>query len=385
MKLMIKTERTVGPKCRHFGLCGGCRLQHIPYDAQLAEKEAYVAACFNLPTKPILPAKSAWRYRNKMEFSFSQSKKGEKFLGLMRERGRVENLEECHLTSPWFTETLKKVRTWWQKTDLSAYHPHTNQGLMRTLILREGIRTKEKMAMLTISEAPFESAHLDSFIDALVDVDALILRKQIIKKKTPTRFEEHVLRGVNHIHELLYDDAGRALIFRIRGASFFQPNTSQAEKIYQYAVASAHLTHNDHVLDLYCGTGSLGIFASRYSKQVVGIEIIPEAVQDAKENLKLNAISNMEILEGDVGERLSTLSFQPSVVFVDPPRAGLGAKTLAQLQALGPRKIIYVSCNPSTQAADCQALQNYEIHSLQPIDQFPHTPHVENIALLLSK
>jgi 23S rRNA (uracil1939-C5)-methyltransferase len=375
----------IEPKCRHFGVCGGCQSQHVPYDEQLAHKEAFISRCFGRRPEPILPCDPVWRYRNKMEFSFAQARSGEKFLGLMKRRGRVENLEECYLTGAWFLEVVKKIRLWWQQVELNAYHPPTNQGLLRTLTLREGIHSKEKMIMLTVSEAPFDDRHISSFMEALPEVDALILRRQIIQKKTPTRFEERVLQGKNHIHEILHDTKRRPYRFRIRGASFFQPNTAQAEKIYQKAIEYADLKKDEHVLDLYCGTGSLGIFACTYAARTLGIEIAAEAVQDANVNLTLNGISNMEVLEGDVSEQLRHLCLKPATVFVDPPRAGVGSKTIEHLIKLNPQKIVYISCNPVTQAADCKALHGYEILSLQPIDQFPHTPHIENIALLRRK
>ena len=381
MKFTIVSEGSVEPKCRHFRICGGCQFQHIPYDEQLAHKEAFVSQCFGRKVESILPCEPAWRYRNKMEFSFAQSKSGEKFLGLMKRRGRVENLEECFLTHPWFIEILKKVREWWQKSDLNAYHPPTNQGVLRTLIVRRGIHSGETMVVLTLSEEPFNEEALTTFVESLPLVDALILRRQIIRKKIPTRFEERVLRGRNHIHEKIHDAQMRPYLFRIRAASFFQPNTIQAETIYQKVMEYGDWKNSEHILDLYCGTGSLGIFASRHVERVHGIELINEAVEDAQVNLALNNVTNMEILEGDVAERLGDFSFHPTSIIIDPPRAGLGPKTIACLHRLNAEKIIYVSCNPVTQAADCQAL-GYAITHLQPIDQFPHTPHIENIALL---
>ena len=381
--MLVLTEKESsdqGVMCRHFRVCGGCKFQHIPYEVQLQTKVKAIQECFNKEPEPIIACDSPWRYRNKMEFSFSQSRAGDQFLGLMKSRGRVENLEECYLTSEWFIETLSRVRQWWETEKITAYYPPTNSGVLRTLTLREGIRTGEKMAMLTVSDESFD---ISSFLEAFPQVDALILRKQFVQKKCPTRFESQVLRGEDHIHEILYDSDGSTYRFRIRGASFFQPNTRQAEKIYQKAIACAELTGSETVLDLYCGTGSLGIYASKHVKQVLGIEIVAEAVLDAKANLTLNNVTNMEILEGDVGELLEKIHLQPSVVFVDPPRAGLGSKTIEHLLRLKPQKIVYVSCNPISQAADCLALSGYKIVSLQPIDQFPHTPHVENIALLV--
>lgn len=384
MKLSIHSENTIDPKCRHFRQCGGCQFQHIPYDEQLAHKKKFVSHCFGREVEPIIPCEPWWRYRNKMEFSFGQSKSGDKFLGLMKQRGRVENLSECFLTNPWFVEVLENVRLWWQQSPLDAYFPPGNRGLLRTLTLREGIRSREKMVVLTVSEEEFEESAIQEFIDSMPPIDSLILRKQIIQKKVPTRFEERTLHGKNSIQEHLYDADGKKYHFQIRAASFFQPNTLQAETIYQKAIESALLSGNEEIFDLYCGTGSIGIFASKHSARVFGIEIVPEAVEDAQANLLLNGITNMQVAVGDAGEWLKDPTFSPSAVFVDPPRAGLGPKTVEQLKDLKPEKIVYISCNPVSQAADCEAL-GYDILSLQPVDQFPHTPHIENIALLKRK
>ena len=381
MKFNITCEEAIEPKCQHFRECGGCKFQHVPYNEQLNQKSQYIQECFGKEVEPIIACEPPWHYRNKMEYSFSQARSGDKFLGLMKRRGRVENLEMCYLTHSWFIETLVNVREWWLSTSLTAYHPPKNTGLLRTLTLREGFHSKEKMAILTVSEEPFEDSDLQFFIETIPQVDSLILRRQIIKRKTPTRFEETVLRGKDHIHEHLHNEEGKSYCFRIRAASFFQPNTLQAEVIYQKALELADLNENESVLDLYCGTGSFGIFAADRVKEVVGVEIVPEAVEDGRENLELNHITNMRLLEGDVAEVLADSTFQPSTVIVDPPRVGLGGKAIRQLLKLAPQKIVYVSCNPASQAADCEEL-GYEIVTLQPIDQFPHTPHMENIALL---
>ncbi len=385
MKLTIPCQEPIEPKCRHFRICGGCQFQHIPYDEQLFHKEKFIESCFGRKVQPIIAAHPVWRYRNKMEFSFSEDKAGTQYLGLMKKRGRVENLEECFLTNPWFIEVLQNVRAWWEEEGIQAYFPPGNRGLLRTLTVREGLRTGEKMVMLTVSEDAFSESARVSFVEALPNISSVILRRQIVQKGVPTRFEEEVLSGANHIHEILYTEKETAYKFRIRGASFFQPNTCQAEMIYQKAIEVAHLENDERVYDLFCGTGAIGMFASSSAGRVAGIEIVPEAVDDAQYNLAQNGIGNMEIVLGDVGDQLKNLPFEPTTVFVDPPRVGLGNKTIGHLLQLKPPKIVYISCNPVSQAEDCKALIDYEVESLQPIDQFPHTPHVENIALLRRK
>lgn len=367
--------------CPHFGICGGCSSQDVPYSEQLIQKEAFISSLFSHPIDPIIPCTPPWHYRNKMEFSFSQAKSGEKFLGLMRKRGRVENLSTCYLTNPWFSETLIRVRAWFETSGLSAYHPRANKGTLRTLTLREGIYTKERMVVLTLAE-PLNEELQHAFVECVEACDTILLRHQIIAKKTPTRFEEKILTGSGVIHEKIHDVRGNSFIFRIRPASFFQPNTRQAEVLYRLALECAELTSEETLFDLYCGTGTLGIFASHSVKCVKGIEIVPEAVDDAKANIALNHISNMEVKVGDVGKIEGEDS--PSTVIVDPPRPGLSPSAISYLIGLNAKKIVYISCNPVTQASNCQQLESagYRIERIIPVDQFPHTPHVENIAFL---
>lgn len=371
--------------CPHFTLCGGCSSQDIIYSQQLKNKEAYIKSLFTCTINPIVASPLPYKYRNKMEFSFSQDKSGNKFLGLLRKRGRVENIHNCFLVDDWFVETLDRVRNWWSSTDLLAYYHPKDYGSLRTLIMRESCRTKEKMIVLTVSgncDFSLNEKEIKGFINAVGDVDSLILRKQIIKKGKPTYFEEELLSGKKIIYEKMYDSDNKEYTFQIRAASFFQPNTLQSEAIYRHVVDIANLCDEDTLLDLYCGIGTLGIFCSRFVNSVTGVEIVPEAVEDAKENLKLNNIKNMQLFECDVAN--FSLNNKPRVVIVDPPRPGLQPSVINFLLQLGPEKIIYVSCNPASQARDCQFFESggYYLQQATPFDQFPHTPHIENVVLL---
>jgi len=389
--MQLFSEETIEPKCPHFGSCGGCRFQNIPYDEQLTQKEQHILTLFeelSPETFPIIPCDPPWNYRNKMEFSFSQDKKGEQFLGLMirGKRGRVVSLDECHLVHPWFAQVLPYMRDWWKESGLHAYFPPSDKGSLRTLTLREGIQTGQKMALLTISGNPdfaLEEHHISSFAETLLGVvpfDSILLRTQITAKKTPTRFVERLLHGTETIEEKLADKR-----FRLRASSFFQPNTLQAEILYQRALELANFAPHEVVYDLYCGTGSIGIFISSHVKQVIGIELNPDSVADAHANIRLNQIENMEVYEGDVGAVLEKETFEPPhTLIVDPPRAGLGSKTIKTLIEMSPQKILYISCNPTSQVKDVKEFieKGYKLLSIQPVDQFPHTPHLENIAVL---
>lgn len=372
----------VEPRCKHVGMCGGCSLQQLSYPKQLELKSNLIRELFpNAEIAPIIPCKSPWAYRNKMEYSFSENKAGERFFGLIiaRSRGRVINLEECHLTSPWFIETLKQVKSWWDATTLKAYHHYSNTGTLRNLTLREGIQTGDKMVILTVSGhpdyAPTQS-DLDSF-KALFSTESVFLKIHQIQKGKPTQFFEVNLCGPEHLTEKLND-----YTYKISPSAFFQPNTLQAERLYEAAVKMPSLSKDSIVFDLYCGIASFGMTFAPHVKTVFGIELNPYAVFDARQNLEMNQIKNMEVRQGDVGIVLLELTETPDLVIIDPPRSGLEERAIKLLLELKPPQILYVSCNPKTQARDIELLDGYTLQKVQSVDQFPHTPHLENIAYL---
>jgi 23S rRNA (uracil1939-C5)-methyltransferase len=388
------------PRCMHFGDCGGCTFQHLIYEAESKWKEEKVKTLFaplldnETAFFPILAAAQLWEYRNKMEYTFTQDKGKNRFLGLIKggSRGKVFNLKECFLTSPWFSKTVGEVRAFWETTDLAAYHPASNRGTLRTLILRESVTTKEQMAMLTVSGNPLDAIRkhdLQKFKEIFGPKVSLYLRIHQVLKGQPTQFFEMHLQGPECIEEVLSIDipgkGSASLYFKISPSSFFQPNTRQAMHLYARALQLAEVDSEDLFFDLYCGTGTIGMLASRFVKKAIGIEISTEAALDGRENIKNNQIQNMEIYTGDVGDSLRKASFgSPSLVCVDPPRAGLGEKTVAQILELTTPRILYISCNPSTQVQDIKLLlkSGYRIKAVQPVDPFAHTPHIENIAVL---
>ncbi len=398
LEVLSPSPDRIEPRCAHARTCGGCCWQQMAYSAQLLQKQERVKNAFpGHRVDPIIPCASPFGYRNKMEFTFSENRAGDRFLGLMIAQAEpyVFNVTECHLTSPWFVQVLGAVRSWWIESGLKAYHPPHDSGTLRYLTLREGIRTGQKMAVLNVSGNPEfapSRRHLDTFTaavkSALPEGEAIsvFLRIHQTKKGRPTQFFEMNLAGPDHIvEELRLKD--RALTFKISPISFFQPNTLQAEKLYDTALEMLH--EGSIVYDLYCGTGTLGMGASRFAKKVVGIELSPESVIDAKENLVRNQIENVEIHQGDVGQILTRLMGEPGFlrpdgVIVDPPRAGLDPLALHHLKTLFPKRIVYISCNPLTQGENVKELlkAGYRIVRLQPVDQFPHTYHIENICLL---
>ena len=410
-EILVASPDRVEPRCIHFGTCGGCRWQQISYEYQLSLKQAYITKSFGaylkgLAIQPILPCQPPWNYRNKMEFSFSSNAQKDRFLGLMMDssRGKVFNLTECHLVTPWYAECVQAVRGWWQASDLEAFHPFKNTGSLRTLTLREGQRTGDRLVMLTVSGNPdfaLKKHHLESFVKVLKEsftplqgALSIFLRIHQAVKGTETQFFEMHLDGPDHIREILHvssknEEPPLPLQFKISPTAFFQPNTAQAEKLYSLAIQLSDLKPHEIVYDLYCGTGTLGIAASRFCQSVVGIEIAPEAVLDAKANAALNNCQNVSFLGGDVQVVLENIFAEknhplPDVVFTDPPRVGLGVKAIQQILKLSPKKIVYISCNPSSQSQDLPLFleAGYFIKCIQPVDQFPQTVHVENILVL---
>ena len=413
-QIIFPSPDRIVPTCVHFGSCGGCAFQHISYEKELEFKESFVRKCFaSLPAEEatfysIISSPLAWRYRNKMEFSFSQNRAKEKFLGLMKRlgKGKVLNLEECYLTNEWFITALKAVHAWWSESDIEAYHPMKNSGALRTLTMREGVRTGDRLVMLTVSGNPEDALtkrQLDDFVSCLrlavepesQGVLSIFLRIQQVAKGMATNFFEMLLYGPDAISEILHiqpfaDHPPVETKFQISPTAFFQPNSLQAERLYSRVLQMAELTKDCVVYDLYCGTGTLGICIAPYVKQVISVEISPESTLDARANMKLNSIDNVVVITGAVRHVLQSEAHGaplplPDVVLIDPPRPGLDAQALQSLIELKPKKIIYISCNPVTQVENLTDLLNagYKLHSVQPVDQFPQTVHVENIALLV--
>lgn len=412
MEMLHSSEQRVTPRCPHFGKCGGCRWQQVAYEDQLKQKESAIYRHLqpylnsSVACHPIIPCSPPWQYRNKMELTFSNDKAGEHYLGLILygTRGHVFQMEECHLTHPWVVDAVHAVSHWWRESGLKAYYAGRDVGSLRTLTLREGIRSGDRMAMLTVSGNPdyaLNRMQINFFVEALKKAIepslpgsklSIFLRIQQIAKGQQTRFFEMLLDGPDHIREVINIDSGDhqryALQFQISPSAFFQPNTRQAEILYSRAIELTQAPADALVYDLYCGTGTLGICLAKQVKEVIGIELSPESSLDARENAKGNHINNISILTGDVGQVLSTLledsGKRPDVVVVDPPRAGLDSRALKHILQIKAPLLTYVSCNPATQAENLDVLikGGYQLKAIQPVDQFPQTIHVENIVTL---
>ncbi len=377
------------PPCPHFGPCGGCIWQHLDYAAQAAAKEAIVreslahlAGVRDVEIRPILRMKSPWYYRNKMEFTFHP----EGALGLHR-RGafdRVVSIETCLLQSPVSNEILGIMREFMRSSGLSRYDPRDHTGLLRQVVIREAAATGEIMVGLvtTAPEVP-GLRDLATRLIATVPRIASVLHgvNPGLSDGVPLAAVS-VLAGRPHILE---EVAG--LRFRIGLETFFQTNTAQAARLLEVVEGLADLRGGEIVYDLYCGVGTFSLLLARRAGRVYGVEIAPAAVEAARENAALNSIANAEFESGDVRRLLPEVhrrTGSPHLLVLDPPRGGAGSRVIRRVIATDAPRIIYVSCNPTTLAPDLKDLvaAGYVARTVQPLDLFPHTYHVECAALL---
>ena len=386
-------DRVAAP-CPYFGRCGGCRLQHVSYPAQLAFKEKQVRDCLErigglgtFELRPILAAPDAYGYRNKMEFTVVRSGDGDRPAIGLHQADRYDvvlDIERCLLQSETMNGLLDELRTQARARKLSVYDQDSGEGLLRFATLREGRRTGEAMVNI-VATAP-DVVALGPVAERLrarvPSVASVVLNVNAKKASVAVGSEEHLLLGRDHIRESL-----GGLTFQVSASSFFQTNTVQAERLFGVVEAACGLDGGETVMDLYSGTGAISLLLARRSRWVYGIEVSTAAVTDAVRNAHENGIENCTFLAGEVRHVLPTLmrdGVRAEVVVADPPRAGFHPKALHALVALGPERLVYVSCNPSTLARDVGDLvrQGYRLEWVEPVDMFPQTPHIEAVARL---
>jgi 23S rRNA (uracil1939-C5)-methyltransferase len=390
-EVLEPSAQRVEAPCAHFPACGGCRFQDLAYDAQVTAKEdqvrdalARIGGIAEPPLEPILPSGDVFHYRNKLEYSFTQLDDGPT-LGFHR-AGRwdeVLEIERCWLTTDLGNGIRNTVREWARGERLVAYDQAEQTGYLRHLVVREGRNTGQ--ALVVLVTAPGEKFDTEHFVDVVrrfPEVRSIHWAENGSPAEV-TNLPTRLLWGDEAIEEELC-----GLRFRVRPNAFLQTNTAMAERLYGIAREFASLTGQETVYDLYCGIGTIGLTLARDALTVWGVEVSEESVACALENADLNGITNAAFFAGNVGQSLEELherSGDPDVVVVDPPRAGLAGKALRRLGRVGAPRIVYVSCNPTTLAGDVKQLRSefgYELVRARPVDMFPHTPHVEAVALL---
>lgn len=399
----------IDPFCPHFGVCGGCKWQMLPYEKQLAYKQQQVTeqlrrlSGISLPEiMPIVGSGEDRYYRNKLEFTFCAQRyftdaeiqnarvkdeplQQEPALGF-HAPGRFDKvvpIQTCYLQPEPTNILLAVLRRYTEEKGLPYYHPRTHEGWLRNVIIR--VATTGEVLINLVVKYEWEE-QLKPLLDYILkEVPGITsLHYTINTKVNDTIYDQPVncYFGKEYIEEKLED-----FVFRISPKSFFQTNTRQAEKLYQITRDFAGLTGSEVLYDLYCGTGSIGIFCSKGARKVIGIETVADAVADAKINAAANGIEHCQFFCGDVADVATDAFFEthgrPDVIITDPPRAGMHEDLIKQLLRIRAPRIVYVSCNPATQARDLALLDAaYEVEKLQPVDMFPQTHHIENVALL---
>jgi 23S rRNA (uracil1939-C5)-methyltransferase len=366
----------------------GAPWQVLPYERQLEEKQDQVRDALvrigrfeEPPVEPIVPAVEPLRYRNKLEYSFGEDERGELVLGFHRP-GRFDLIDDVAvdiLASTRVDELRDAVKAWCRAEGLSAWDRRGQEGMLRNLVVREGRRTGQLQARVVTS--PGSSFRVEE-LAAAAPAESFLWTRAASVAETTRAGETQVVKGAAHIEEEL---AG--LRFRISPDAFFQTNTEMAERLYGAAAELAGLTGRERVLDLFCGIGTIALVLALDASEVWGLEIVEEAVADAIENARLNAVDNVSFFAGDVRLAMRPLlerSGRPDVVVVDPPRAGLSQKVVRRVLEAQAKRIVYVSCNPTTLAPNARQLADagYELKAVRPVDMFPQTPHIECVALL---
>lgn len=406
----LRTE----PFCQHFGDCGGCKWQHMTYEAQLHYKQKAVTNALERIAKidvsslmPILPSPETRFYRNKLEFTFSDRRwltnneisSGETFatdaLGFHVPLyfDRILDIQKCHLQAGPSNEIRNCIRDFAIKNSISFYNLRNHEGALRNLIVRSS-STGELMVIVVFAFAePEKVTSLMEFIKiSFPQITSLLYI--LNQKKNDTIFDQEVLtyHGRDFIYEeMLTDFSGiNKVRFQIGPKSFYQTNSHQATRLYETARDFAGFKGDELVYDLYTGAGTIANFIAGKVKQVIGIEYVESAIEDAKVNSEINQITNTKFFAGDMKDVLNAFftaqNGKPDVIITDPPRAGMHPDVVARLMEIEAEKIVYVSCNVATQARDLLVLkEKYEVTKIQPVDMFPHTQHVENVLFLQLK
>lgn len=402
------SERRAEPVCQHFGICGGCKWQNLPYEDQLKAKQKQVhdqltrIGKVELPDfRPILGSEKIYEYRNKLEFSCSNKRwltKEEVNSGVQLDHknaigfhitgafDKIYPIEKCWLMDDLCNQIRNEIRDYALNNGISFFDVREQTGLLRDIMIRNS-STGEWMVLVQFKfqeQGDEQRAHnlLQHIGDRFPQITSLLY---VNNQKCNDTFSDQtveVFKGKDHITEIM-----DKLQFKVAAKSFYQTNTQQAFHLYEVARQLAQLTGKELVYDLYTGTGTIANFVARHAQQVIGIEYVEDAIADAKANSMCNGIENTLFYAGDMKDILTDEFVKqhgkPDVIITDPPRAGMHPDVIQTILRAAPKRIVYVSCNPATQARDLEVLnEQYRVEAVQPVDMFPHTPHVENVVLL---
>lgn len=408
-ELIESSAFRIPARCKYFGVCGGCQQQNLNYEQQLRYKEEQVKDIFErigglkeFEFLPILPSDKQFFYRNKMEYSFARKRwLSEEEINSMQEipdkdfalglhipgmYDKVLDIDECFLQSELSNRILNFTRLFFKSRSILVYSTQNHDGFLRNLVIRQSRNSADLMVNLVTSQ---ENERLfieyrDGLLKEFPEITTVINNINLKKAQIATGDYEVVFHGPGYIHDYIGNYK-----FRISANSFFQTNTEQAEKLYQTALDFAQLNGKEIVYDLYSGAGTIPLFISKHAKKILGFESVEPAIADARRNIEINNVENFEPILADLNKSFLPIVEElnlprPDVIVADPPRSGMNPKTVTDILNLKPGKIVYISCNPATQARDIKLLTEggYRLEKIRPVDMFPHTYHIENVALL---
>ncbi len=391
LEIINKSDKRIESDCITYKRCGGCNLRHIKYDETLKMKQNAVQSLVNKTLKTKIQVKETigmgnpYHYRNKAQYPVGVDKQGNPIMGVFANRTHeIIPIDNCLIQNEKSQQIAKFILDFIRENNISIYDEKTGKGLIRHIVTKIGIKTNEIMCVIVLNgrTIPKEKELVTEILEKFPEVKTIV--KNINTKNT------NVIMGKENINiydnGYIYDILGD-FKFKISPLSFYQVNPVQAEKLYELGVQAARISEKDIVFDLYCGIGTISLFMAKYAKKVYGIEIVEEAVNDAKENAKMNGISNVEFIAGDVENILDELindkKMIPDIVMVDPPRKGLDNKSIENIMSIKPKKLVYISCNPATLVRDLSKLEGlYGVHEVIPVDMFPFTCHVECVVLM---
>ena len=386
-----ESKNRVTPPCDYYQKCGGCQLQHLSYEAQLDMKREQVVNLFHrkgkMPDVPIHPTvgmSDPWHYRNKTQIPVGTAQDGTTQMGFYRQRSHdIIDMDTCLIQDDIQNQIMREIKRLVQQYGITTYNEQKHQGLLRHVVIRIGHFTNEVMVILVVNgkKLPQSQAIVAALTQKFPMITSVKMNRHQVKSNVIMGPTSYTLYGKDYIEDTLND-----INFEISDLSFYQINVVQTQKLYQIAVDYAQLTGNEVVLDAYCGIGTIALSMADKAKHVYGVEVVPEAIEDAKHNAKNNGYNNTTFVAGPAESVIldwQRAGIQPDVVTVDPPRKGCDPTFIETLKVLSPERIVYVSCNPSTQLRDVDLLKDqYDVVEITPVDMFPHTTHVETVALL---
>lgn len=394
VNIIEKSENRKESDCATYKRCGGCSLRHMTYESTLKLKRQVVQNLVNKGlTKKVevletIGMENPYNYRNKAQYPVGLNSEGQPEVGVFAQRTHtIIPIQTCLIQTEISQKIAKTILNFVKEKNIQVYNEENQKGLLRHIVIKVGKYTNQVMCILVVNDSKFnqEQELVKLLCEKYPEIKTIV--KNINNKNT------NVILGKENIN--LYgngyiEDKLGEYIFKISPMSFYQVNPVQAEILYTTAINQANLDKNDILFDLYCGIGTIGIFASKYVNKVYGIEIVPQAIEDAKENAKINDVKNIEFICGDVevafDELINKEKIVPSAIIVDPPRKGLDNKTVENIAKIKPAKLVYISCNPATMVRDLTKLENiYNIKAIQPVDMFPWTSSVETVTMLTLK